>query len=63
MLFTLLILPIVGALVVFLIPESYRGLVRVFSLLWSLLILNFSIVLFCLFDITSNQLQLFQYVT
>jgi NADH-quinone oxidoreductase subunit M len=47
-----------GAFFLSFIPSGYRKYIQIFSLVWSLLIFNCVIALFCLFDPTNTQFQL-----
>lgn len=58
MLLSLTILPSIGALVLCLTPSTNRSFIRNFSLFWSLLIFNLSIILFCFFDPANTQFQM-----
>lgn len=59
MLLTLILLPVIGALVIALIPSVNNAFARLFSLYWSIFIFNFSILLLFLFDPTISLFQLY----
>ena len=60
MLISLLITPMIGALIVSFLPKSKRSFIKNFSLFWSLIVFNLSVVLFCFFDSTNSQFQFCQ---
>lgn len=63
MLLSLTALPAIGAILLCFTPASNRKFIRNFSLFWSLLVLNLSILLFCFFDPANSQFQLCQEVS
>jgi len=60
MLLFLVVLPLFGAVFLTFLNKTNYTLIRNFSLFWSLLIFNFSIVLLFFFDFTKTDLQLIE---
>lgn len=58
MLFYIILLPVFGCFILFFIPNSNKNLIKNFSLLWSLLILNITFFLLLYFDPTNIQFQM-----
>jgi len=58
MLLFLIVLPLFGAVFLTFLNKTSYTLIRNFSLFWSLVIFNFSIILLFFFDFTKTDLQL-----
>ena len=58
MLLFLIILPILGAIILVMIPKANNSFSRLFSLYWSILVFNFSILLLFVFDPSITWFQL-----
>jgi NADH-quinone oxidoreductase subunit M len=60
MLSFLIFLPLVGCLFLTILDKTKHQMIRVFSLFWSMLVLNASFVLLLFFDSTISEFQFFE---